>query len=67
MDCKYQPKMDEWFCPKCGSNNEFFYISDPVNFDSDNLDDDDLIECMKCGYETTGENFSQFVLKRRTW
>lgn len=54
-----QPKQDEYKCPKCRTPG-FSRESDPDRCD-DHLHSDDLLNCCKCGFSTSGAVFSECV------
>ncbi len=50
----YQPTDDEWKCPECGADNQYFYI-DFANYDDcDLLHVDDVVTC--CSPHCVDEN-----------
>lgn len=66
---RYQPNDKEWKCPSCGVNDdgEYFYIdtfSDEVS-DADCvlLHKDDLVTCVNCKKEWSGEAVSKIMTK----
>ena len=61
----YQPKDSEWFCPKCKSNNEFFYIEESISEGSCTLlHEEDYIICTACGKGVTGKSFASLLKKK---
>jgi hypothetical protein len=64
---KYQPG-DYWFCPKCGSDNKYFFIeeSDPSADDECELmHRGEYIICKKCGLEGSGEKIAAMMAKKK--
>jgi len=71
---KYQPDLDtEWNCPKCGidNSNGQFYIYEGVNDDGrydvecEDLHEEDYIKCENCGWEGTGQQFVNLLIKKK--
>ena len=61
----YQPTDEQWRCPKCGSDNEKFYVDEPVEGSAeecDKLHEQDGLYC-QCGYAGTGKSFAEKVME----
>lgn len=66
---KYDPILREWFCPKCGADEDSFVIdshADGVSDDCKKLHEDDLIFCSSCDYESTGKAVARALLKKNS-
>lgn len=65
---KYEPKDEEWTCPKCGSGIDSFVIEE-CDSESDDvcmrLHDKDFLKC-ECGYSTSGRAFSNLVVRKNS-
>jgi DNA-directed RNA polymerase subunit RPC12/RpoP len=64
---KYQPTDEEWKCPKCGSDNEHFYIegfTEGSDDDCDLLHDKDEIGCDNCGHGISGKLFASRLQRK---
>jgi Zn finger protein HypA/HybF involved in hydrogenase expression len=63
----YQPKDEDWKCPKCGANNEHFTIIDPTpeaDGDCVLLHATDECECTECGYGGAGVSVARALMKK---
>ena len=64
---KYQPTMDEWKCPRCGSDD--FIVDEGPYYDypdDDDLYEEDKLYCESCGFEIIGEKFSKLMENKKT-
>lgn len=68
---KYQPTIEEFKCPKCGTgpeNGDFYIDTDPTvgsNFECEFMHDEDMIVCLKCNWESTGKKYSSMFIKAK--
>jgi len=63
----YQPKDEEWKCPKCGADNNHFTIIDSAPLVSDDcvlLHSTDECECTKCGYGGSGVSVARALMNQ---
>lgn len=59
---KYQPKGEEYNCPKCGSSEFFCYESE--SNDCEKLHNSDILICEVCRHEETGSSFARKLFKK---
>jgi len=65
---KYQPTDEEWKCPICGADSEYFYIDTPDPEASDEcelLHEDDIVCCTQCGNGWTGAEIAEIFLEKQ--
>ncbi len=62
---KYEPTDEEWCCPKCRSGNNYFTVWPDVD-DCDKLHNKDYCSCIRCGYECSGKEVSDFFIKKNS-
>jgi Zn finger protein HypA/HybF involved in hydrogenase expression len=58
----YQPADEEFNCPRCGRKVGDFAIYEPTegaHEDCPELHDKGVVECIGCGYSTTGRAFAK--------
>jgi len=61
---KYQPTIDEWKCPKCGSIG--LYVEDDIDPDfCDKLHSDSWVYCDKCDYCNSTKKFTEYIMKQK--
>jgi predicted nucleic-acid-binding Zn-ribbon protein len=61
---QFQPDEKQWKCPKCGSNNEVFYIFDDTNSECELLHDTDVVICEHCEMQWTGKQLDKLFQKK---
>jgi DNA-directed RNA polymerase subunit RPC12/RpoP len=65
---KYNPMGEDWKCPKCGSDDEYFIIDEPANDSAEGcelLHDNDELVCSFCGFYSSGKQFSDSLMKSK--
>lgn len=68
---KFQPKDDEWKCPKCGCGSDDgengkpgFYVDDSENFNCDLIHELDYLRCGQCGYDASGKQYYKDMMTK---
>jgi hypothetical protein len=60
---KWQPKEDQWVCPRCGAGKEEFNIEEPdsqAHEECGLLHEFDELRCLRCDYANYGKDFSLY-------
>lgn len=61
---KFNPTGEDWKCPACGESSGYFYISNYVNIDCEELHVEDCVRCYKCDSKWSGEEVAAVMLKK---
>ena len=63
----FQPNEQEWFCPKCGLNNDKFVIDEIEDGADDNcllVHEGDEINCGNCDWSSYGRVVTKLMKKK---
>jgi len=67
---KFQPSDEEWRCPRCGADAEYFYIDEPdpdAHVDCSLLHEKDFVVCENCGKGWSGKRVAQMLQKKHDY